>query len=271
MVSLIPPTPTKLIIMDPQQMRNSCTIPQRKTLPKRVENGTYPAKIMEWSLLTFLTHAVSVFSMRACPLKRMDVNIVMLGTDNVGKSALTVRFLTRRFIGEYGDIESIYSHNVVVDGKEVSFGIWDSPYSQERLNESSVQEKQMQWADGFIVVYSICDRASFNAAAKLVQRIRAARDCSGSEKPPIIIVGNKRDLHHRRTVTSEEGRLLALTTDCQFYEVSAAENYHGVLMVFHGLVDRVRETRSAAKKSAGIKGIVKSMSAVFARKRTDSL
>ncbi|XP_061078445.1 ras-related and estrogen-regulated growth inhibitor-like protein [Conger conger] len=202
---------------------------------------------------------------------KMDVNVVMLGTDNVGKSALTVRFLTRRFIGEYGDIESIYSHNVIVDGKEIAFGIWDSPYSQERLSESSAQEKQLQWADGFVLVYSICDRASFNAVAKLVQRVRASRDCAGAEKAAIVIVGNKRDLHHRRTVTSEEGRLLALTTDCQFYEVSAAENYHGVLMVFHGLADRIREARSAAKKLAGIKGIVKSMSAVFARKRTDSL
>lgn len=129
----------------------------------------------------------------------------------------------------------------------------------------------MQWADGFILVYSICDRASFNAVAKLVQCVRAARDRAGAEKAPVVIVGNKRDLHHRRTVTSEEGRLLALATDCQFYEVSAAENYHGVLMVFHGLADRIREARLAAKKPAGIKSIVKSMSAVFARRRTDSL
>ncbi|KAJ8417367.1 hypothetical protein AAFF_G00285940 [Aldrovandia affinis] len=202
---------------------------------------------------------------------KMDANIVMLGTDNVGKSALTVRFLTRRFIGEYGDIESIYSHNVIVDGREISFGIWDSPYSQERFCESVTQEKQMQWADGFVLVYSICDRASFNAIARLVQHVKATKDYAGAEKAPIVIVGNKRDLHHRRTVTSEEGRLLALTTDCQFYEVSAAENYHSVLMVFDGLVDRIREARSAVKKPAGIKGIVKSMSAVFTRKRTDSL
>ncbi|XDV28743.1 hypothetical protein PO909_031960 [Leuciscus waleckii] len=176
--------------------------------------------------------------------QRMDANVVVLGTDNVGKSALIVRFLTRRFIGEYGDIESLYTHNVVVDGREQTLNIWDAPYSQVI---------QVQWADGFVLIYSICDRASFNA------------------KMPIVIVGNKRDLHHRRTVLSEEGRLLALSADCQFYEVSAAENYHSVLMVFHGLVDRIRESRVSVKKLAGIKGIVKSMSAVFARKRTDSL
>lgn len=72
-------------------------------------------------------------------------------------AALTVRFLTRRFIGEYGDIgmlphsltdlyvtfnishfnitstlslESLYTHNVVVDGREQTLNIWDAPYSQ---------------------------------------------------------------------------------------------------------------------------------------------
>lgn len=73
-------------------------------------------------------------------------------------AALTVRFLTRRFIGEYGDIgmlphsltdlyvinishinitstlspESLYTHNVVVDGREQTLNIWDAPYSQVR-------------------------------------------------------------------------------------------------------------------------------------------
>ncbi|XP_067091458.1 ras-related and estrogen-regulated growth inhibitor-like protein [Osmerus mordax] len=201
----------------------------------------------------------------------MDANIAVIGRDNVGKSALTVRFLTRRFIGEYGDIESIYSHNVIVDGRDITFHIWDSPYSQDLSTESSAYEKRVQWAEGFVLVYSICDRASFNTVAMLIQSIKSTKDYLGIKKVPIIIVGNKRDLHHQRTVLSDEGRLLALTTDCQFYEVSAAENYHSVLMVFHGLVDRVREAKSAIKKPVGIKGIVKSMSAVFARRRTDSL
>ncbi len=132
-------------------------------------------------------------------------------------------------------------------------------------------EKRVQWADGFVLVYSICDRASFNTVSSLIQMIKTNKDILGFEKMPIVIVGNKRDLHHRRTVLSEEGRLLALAANCQFYEVSAAENYHSVLMVFHGLVDRIRESRVSVKKLAGIKGIVKSMSAVFARRRTDSL
>uniref|UniRef100_A0A3B5ALD4 small monomeric GTPase n=1 Tax=Stegastes partitus TaxID=144197 RepID=A0A3B5ALD4_9TELE len=194
----------------------------------------------------------------SCQSENMEANIVVLGTESVGKSALTVRLLTRRFIGEYGDIESIYSHSFIADGREITLNIWDSPYSEVR------------WADGFVLVYSICDRASFNSVSRLIQAIKSAKDYLSADKPPIVIVGNKRDLHHRRTVLSEEGRLLALNTDCHFYEVSAAENYHSVLMGFHGLVDRMKDAKLTAKRPLGFKGIVKSMSAVFARRRTDS-
>ncbi|XP_069078790.1 ras-related and estrogen-regulated growth inhibitor-like protein [Pleurodeles waltl] len=205
------------------------------------------------------------------PLK-LEANVLVMGADSVGKSALTVRFLTRRFIGEYGDLESIYSHSVTVEGREVLFNIWDFPYSQEQTDESCVEEeKRMQWADGFVLVYSICDRASFNMIRHKVQHIKAIKEYLGLEKLPIVIVGNKRDLHHRRSVSSEEGRLLALSMDCEFYEVSAAEAYHGTLLVFHGLVDKIKESKMVSKKGTGIRGIVKSMSAVFARRRTDSL
>ncbi|XP_052527774.1 ras-related and estrogen-regulated growth inhibitor-like protein isoform X1 [Tympanuchus pallidicinctus] len=198
---------------------------------------------------------------------RAEANVLVMGADSVGKSALTVRFLTRRFIGEYGDMEFIYSHTVTVDGREVLFHIWDVPSSQDQADDGSSEEKRIQWADCFILVYSICDRASFNLLPLKVQFIRAAKE--GQEQVPIVIVGNKRDLQHRRAVSSEEGRLLALSLDCGFYEVSAAEAYHGALMVFHGLAERIPDTR--LKRGAGIRGIVRTVSAVFARKRTDSL
>ncbi|XP_067281606.1 ras-related and estrogen-regulated growth inhibitor-like protein [Pseudorasbora parva] len=200
--------------------------------------------------------------------QKVEANILLLGAENVGKSALTVRFLTRRFIGEYGDIESIYSHTDKIDGRDICFHIWDSLCHQNGEESGCITDRQLQWADGYILVYSICDRASFNVARQQVQCIRQAKQKLGSTAQ-IIIVGNKRDLQHRRTVSSEEGRLLALSEDCGFFEVSAAETYHGVLMVFHELFELIREARALKKGTAGFKGIVRSMSAVFGRKRTE--
>ncbi|KAK7138998.1 hypothetical protein R3I93_016195 [Phoxinus phoxinus] len=200
--------------------------------------------------------------------QKVEANILLLGAENVGKSALTVRFLTRRFIGEYGDIESIYSHTDKIDGRDICFNIWDSLCHQNGEESGYISDRQLQWTDGYILVYSICDRASFNVVRQQVQCIRQAKQKLASTAQ-IIIVGNKRDLQHRRTVSSEEGRLLALSADCGFFEVSAAETYHGVLMVFHELFELIREARALKKGTAGFKGIVRSMSAVFGRKRTE--
>ncbi|XP_067425548.1 ras-related and estrogen-regulated growth inhibitor-like protein [Emydura macquarii macquarii] len=198
---------------------------------------------------------------------KVEANILVLGAEKVGKSALTVRFLTRRFIGEYGDIESVYTHNVMVGGREVCFSIWDSVCPQAPALQ--VSEKQLRWADGFVLVYSICDRSSFHLARQQLQRIRQLKRRGGAEKAPVILVGNKRDLQHRRAVSSEEGRLLALSTNSGFFEISAAETYHGALVVFHELLDLVRDSRSAGKKAVGIRSMVRSMSAVFGRRRTE--
>ncbi|XP_016144732.1 ras-related and estrogen-regulated growth inhibitor-like protein [Sinocyclocheilus grahami] len=129
----------------------------------------------------------------------------------------------------------------------------------------SISDKQMQWADGVILVYSICDRSSFEVVRQQVQLIRQTRKLSAST--PIIIVGNKRDLLHQRAVSSEEGRLFALSADCGFFEISAAETYHGVLLVFHEILNLIKESKALKKGMVGIKGIVRSVSAVFGKKR----
>uniref|UniRef100_A0A672G3H8 small monomeric GTPase n=1 Tax=Salarias fasciatus TaxID=181472 RepID=A0A672G3H8_SALFA len=167
---------------------------------------------------------------------------------------------------EYGDMESVYSRVDRVNGQEISFNIWDSQYTQLSEKCVSTSDKQLQWADGMILVYDICDRGSFEVVRQQLQRIRRRRK---SLSAPVVIVGNKRDLRSHRSVSGEEGRLLALSQRCGFFEVSAAETYHGALLVFHRLVDLVAESRALRKSTAGVRGIVRSVSAVFAKKRAE--
>ncbi|XP_074141326.1 ras-related and estrogen-regulated growth inhibitor-like protein [Sminthopsis crassicaudata] len=219
---------------------------------------------------SFTLECRTLFEIPDPTILTMEANVLVMGAENVGKSALTVRFLTRRFIGEYGDLESIYSRSLDVEGRKILFHIWDFPSSHGQADQHATEEKRIQWADGFILVYSICDRASFHILPTKVQFIKVAKEGQSPEKVPIVIVGNKRDLGHHRAVSIEEGRLLALTLNCDFYEVSAAEASHGALMVFQGLAQHFWQARLPARRGIGIRGIVKSMSAVFARKRTDS-
>lgn len=70
------------------------------------------------------------------------------------------------------------------------------------------KEETLQWADGFLLVYSIIDRESFTYVREVRQLIQNSRPASPGGTPapcPIVIVANKADLIHLRQVSMEEG------------------------------------------------------------------
>nr|XP_006138971.1 ras-like protein family member 11A isoform X2 [Pelodiscus sinensis] len=57
-----------------------------------------------------------------------DIKLAVLGAGSVGKSAMIVRFLTKRFIGDYEpNTGNLYSRLVHVEGDQVSIQIQDTP------------------------------------------------------------------------------------------------------------------------------------------------
>lgn len=163
------------------------------------------------------------------------IKIVVLGSRRCGKSALTVRYLTKRFIGEYrSNVDLLYKQTIVVDNVTSEIEILD--VSRWMNDDSSVPLEQIRWADALVVVYNICDGASFDAARKVL----AARSSTGAR--PIVLLGNKRDLEHGRSVAIDTGRELAVHHNCLFAEVSAAESHQAVSAAFGELIREVRAT-----------------------------
>ncbi|CAG9857905.1 unnamed protein product [Phyllotreta striolata] len=68
-----------------------------------------------------------------------EVKVAVIGAPGVGKSALSVRFLTRRYIGEYDhQSETRYKHEVLVDNEPVLYEILDTcPKTFDSLFETS--------------------------------------------------------------------------------------------------------------------------------------
>ena len=65
--------------------------------------------------------------------------------------------------------------------------------------EDSDPARYLKWADAFVIVYSITNRASFETAREYVENItrflkQHSRDC------PVALVGNKIDLERYRYV-----------------------------------------------------------------------
>ncbi|KAG7497966.1 ras-related and estrogen-regulated growth inhibitor [Solea senegalensis] len=162
----------------------------------------------------------------------------------VGKSALVVRFLTRRFIWEYDPtLESTYRHQANIDDEVVTMEILDTA-GQEDIQ---LKEGHMRWGDGFIIVYDITDRGSFEEVAPLRNLLEEVKK---PKNVPLVLVGNKSDLDHVRQVGTEEGERLAAEMACAFYECSAcADDGGAVAEAFHELCREVRRRKAMQGKA----------------------
>jgi len=177
-----------------------------------------------------------------------EVKLVMLGAPGVGKSALTVRFLTKRYIGEYDhQPDTRYKHEMMVDGDPVIFELCDT--STKSTTDLPGCEL-VSWADGLVLVYSITDRASFTYIKQVLNHIQEMRNSQGKEREiPMVILGNKGDMVHLRQVSSEEGDILAKDYDCSFAEVAAADQVNEVAEAFYEVCREVHAVRRKTKTS----------------------
>ena len=74
---------------------------------------------------------------------------------------------------------------------------------------------------GFIFVYSVTSRSSFEEINNLRSQILCVKD--EDDTCAMILVGNKCDLETSRTVTTKEGEDLAMSFGCAFFEASAKD------------------------------------------------
>ncbi|XP_029542267.1 ras-like protein family member 11B [Oncorhynchus nerka] len=194
---------------------------------------------------------IAEFATPECP-SNGNIKIAVIGGSGVGKTALVVRFLTRRFIGDYErNAGNLYSREVQVDGGEqVAIQVQDTPGVDLTGNGLSIPDHvtcSIQWADAVVLVYSVTDRHSFDLIGQLHQLVaRAGR----ANVPPVILLANKADLLHMRRVDAEQGPLLAAALGCSFYEVSASEDYSQVHGAFHRLCCHMAKQQATASMSS---------------------
>jgi GTPase KRas protein len=78
----------------------------------------------------------------------------------------------------------------------------------------------MRSGQGFLCVYSITSRTSFEEISSFREQIMRVKD---SDKVPMVIVGNKSDLDGERQVSQQEGKDLAAAFGCPWMETSAKQ------------------------------------------------
>jgi len=168
-----------------------------------------------------------------------DYKLVIVGGGAVGKSALTLQLIQNVWISEYDPtIEDSYRKQVAIDGETCLLDILDTAGQEEY---SAMRDQYMRTGEGFLCVYSITCRSSFEEVAAFREQIARVKD---EDRVPMVIAGNKADLESDRTVSAQEGADLARSFDCPFYETSAKTRVN-VEEAWYRLVREVRKKRSA--------------------------
>ncbi|KAG5340068.1 hypothetical protein C0989_002940, partial [Termitomyces sp. Mn162] len=168
----------------------------------------------------------------------------------VGKSALTIQFIQSHFVDEYDPtIEDSYRKQCVIDDEVALLDVLDTAGQEEY---GAMREQYMRTGEGFLLVYSITSRNSFEEISTFHQQILRVKD---QDSFPVIVVANKCDLEYERQVgmngmsiesysaycwANMLGRDLAKHFGCKFIETSAKQRTN-VDEAFSNLVREIRK------------------------------
>jgi len=164
-----------------------------------------------------------------------EYKLVVVGGGGVGKSALTIQFIQSHFVDEYDPtIEDSYRKQCVIDDEVALLDVLDTAGQEEY---GAMREQYMRTGEGFLLVYSITSRNSFEEMSTFHQQILRVKD---QDSFPVVVVANKCDLEYERQVGMNEGRDLAKHFGCKFIETSAKQRIN-VDEAFSSVVREIRK------------------------------
>jgi len=162
--------------------------------------------------------------------------IALMGFREVGKSSISIQFTQGQFPDCYEPtIENTFSKKVTIKGTEYELLLVDTAGQDEYTMFPTEYTVDL---DGYVLVYSIDSPKSFEVCQIIHEKLVGLMGVQMNV--PIVLVGNKSDLHNDRSVSVEEGKALAREMKAIFLETSAKEN-QGVADIFTRVVSEIEK------------------------------
>lgn len=167
--------------------------------------------------------------------------VVLLGNGSVGKSSILKHYLSGTFSEVYREtVEETYIQAYNINGDQMTIDFIDTAGS---IAFPAMRNVYIKNANGFILVYSINNAASFEEVKSLWNNIKQTR--SNVEGIPCVIVGSKVDLESKRQVESFDALEWAYNENLGgcYVEASSLDS-HGINDIFDVLLEQMGNTRA---------------------------
>ncbi|GAB1224100.1 hypothetical protein ENUP19_0173G0002 [Entamoeba nuttalli] len=171
--------------------------------------------------------------------------LVALGKNGSGKTTVLNRFFYGELVEMYDPgIEEDYRTVMKIDDISIIIDVADT-FGEDGF--SAMRDISIRQGDGFILIYSITSKESFEEMKRIYEWIYRVKDKDENEVLPIIVVGNKCDLENERQVTKEEGIEYADSIKSPFIESSAKTN-ENINQIFDIITRNVFEYKSYSEE-----------------------
>uniref|UniRef100_A0A915Q0M5 small monomeric GTPase n=1 Tax=Setaria digitata TaxID=48799 RepID=A0A915Q0M5_9BILA len=168
------------------------------------------------------------------------MHVALIGMTGCGKSALTVKYVARRFIGEYDpNLEDTYCRQDVLLSQPIVVWLMDTVDGSGRD-----AMRYLAWADVYIIVYDITSQLSLQYAESTMQQISTHEHHLCARQHKCLLVGNKTDLERYRQVSESDGEKLAKRFGVMFGEISAVDEWERVAALFRRPITALLTDRS---------------------------
>lgn len=150
--------------------------------------------------------------------------VVVCGTKTCGKTSIIERAIYNKSGPFASTLEDIYVANVDSDrGTSEKLRIYDTAGvdPQSSTLKEDLPKHLFPFADGYILVFSLDDEASFQVVDVIRKEVEAYKEAK--KDLAIIVLGNKKDLETSRQVETVQALNWAAREKVKFFEVSALD------------------------------------------------
>eukprot|EP01080_Neovahlkampfia_damariscottae_P004031 gene4031-7320_t len=202
------------------------------------------------------------------------IKITLLGGGGVGKSCVTIQFLSKTFDNDcYSTVENTYTTKITIDDEEYTIIIVDTAGQDEF---KPLMDTWIRDSDCYLFCYDTTQYSSLNDVKEIILKAQRHKECDvcvpGLPFIPSVLIGCKCDMVDKKKVKTEVGKEFAdqylfteyeadekiLQKDKYFLETSAKDNiniddaFSNVVKLF---IKRQRMLQNLTKKKKKRKGL----------------